>query len=234
MAVVGEKIIVWQCLGQIRGGRGGLPRVCLCRADGCARIDHGGRGQVRGAGFAGPVGPGVAVRTGRALLTTGGLGTGRPDSPGSRGSLASFALGGAVRADQSGVFSDAAQLGPTSHVGIFYAVCPLVVLILAWAMRLERPNLGRLWGVLASVAGIVVIGVGNFWSGGAGTAAEVRSVVLADCLLIGAVSSWGAYLAVSKPLIERHGALPALAGTFLLGCLLSIPVALFRAGLATV
>jgi drug/metabolite transporter (DMT)-like permease len=125
-----------------------------------------------------------------------------------------------------GFFLSAALLGPTSHVGLFYATCPLVVLLLAWAMKLERLDLGRLWGVLASVAGIVVIGVGNFWNGGAGTAVEVRAVVLADCLLVGAVLSWGAYMAVSKPLVQRHGAMPALAGTVLLGCLLSIPVAL--------
>ncbi len=126
-----------------------------------------------------------------------------------------------------GFFLSAARLGPTSHVGIFYATCPLVVLLLAWAMRLERPDLGRLWGVLASVLGIVVIGVGNYWNGDGGSAAEVRAVVLADCLLVGAVLSWGAYIAVSKPLVERHGAMPAVAGTCLLGCLLSIPVALF-------
>jgi len=125
-----------------------------------------------------------------------------------------------------GFFLSAAQLGPISHVGIFYAICPLVVLLLAWATKLERPDLKRLWGVLASVAGIVVIAAGNFWNGGVGTAVEVRAVVLADCLLVGAVTSWGAYVAVSKPLVQRHGALPALAGTFLMGCLLSIPVAL--------
>jgi drug/metabolite transporter (DMT)-like permease len=125
-----------------------------------------------------------------------------------------------------GFFLSAARLGPTSHVGIFYATCPLVVLLLAWAMRLERPDAGRLWGVLASVAGIVVIGVGNYWTGGSGTGHDVRSVVLADCLLVGAVISWGTYMAVSKPLVERHGAMPALAGTFLLGSLMSAPVAL--------
>jgi drug/metabolite transporter (DMT)-like permease len=126
-----------------------------------------------------------------------------------------------------GFFLSAAKLGPTSHVGIFYATCPLVVLLLAWTMRMERPDRGRLWGVLASVAGIVVIGLGNFWSGGGGTTAQVRAVVLADVLLVGAVLSWGGYIAVSKPLVERHGALPALAATFLVGCALSLPVAVW-------
>jgi drug/metabolite transporter (DMT)-like permease len=126
-----------------------------------------------------------------------------------------------------GFFLSAARLGPTSHVGIFYATCPLVVLLLAWAMRIERPDRGRLWGVLASVAGIVVIGLGNYWNSGGAAAAEVRAVVLADLLLVGAVVSWGGYIAVSKPLVERHGAMPALAATCLVGCLLSLPLAVW-------
>jgi drug/metabolite transporter (DMT)-like permease len=126
-----------------------------------------------------------------------------------------------------GFFLSAARLGPTSHVGFFYATCPLVVLLLAWTMRIERPDRGRLWGVLASVAGIVVIGVGNYWNSGGAATAEVRAVVLADLLLVGAVVSWGGYIAVSKPLVERHGAMPALAATCLVGCLLSVPLAVW-------
>ncbi len=126
-----------------------------------------------------------------------------------------------------GFFLSAAQLGPTSHVGIFYATCPLVVLLFAWAMRMERPDRGRVLGVVASVAGIVVIGIGNYWNSGSAASAQVRAVVLADLLLVGAVLSWGGYIAVSKPLVQRHGALPALAATFLVGCLLSLPVAIW-------
>ena len=126
-----------------------------------------------------------------------------------------------------GFFLSATRLGPTSHVGIFYATCPLVVLLLAWAMRIERPDRGRLLGILACVAGIVVIGLGNFWGGASVPAAEVRAIVLADLLLLGAVSSWGGYIAVSKPLVERHGAMPALAATVLVGCLLSLPIAVW-------
>ena len=126
-----------------------------------------------------------------------------------------------------GFFLSAARLGPTSHVGIFYAICPLVVLLLAWAMRTERPDRGRLWGVLASVAGIVVIGIGNYWNSGGAATAEVRAVMLADLLLVGAVLSWGGYIAVSKPLVERHGAMPAVAATVLVGWLLSLPLAVW-------
>jgi drug/metabolite transporter (DMT)-like permease len=124
-----------------------------------------------------------------------------------------------------GFFLNATRLGPTSHVGLFYATCPLVVLLLAWVLRLERPDLGRLWGVLASVVGVGVIGVGSAWQAD-GSPAEIRAVILADTLLIGAVLSWGGYVTVSKPLVMRHGSLPVLAATFLVGSLLDLPVAL--------
>jgi drug/metabolite transporter (DMT)-like permease len=125
-----------------------------------------------------------------------------------------------------GFFLNAARLGPNSHVGLFYSVCPLIVWTLAWALGQERLDLRRLWGVLASIAGVAVIGLGNFWWGSGGTPAETRSVLLADLLLVGAVLSWGGYLTLSKPLINRYGALPVLAGTFLVGCLLEVPIAL--------
>jgi drug/metabolite transporter (DMT)-like permease len=126
-----------------------------------------------------------------------------------------------------GFFLSASRLGPTSHVGIFYATAPLVVLLGAWALRLERPDRARLWGVLASVSGIAVIGVGNLWDGGKGAATDVRSVAVGDLLLVGAVLSWGAYITLSKPLIVKHGALPVLAGTFLAGSALTMPAALW-------
>jgi drug/metabolite transporter (DMT)-like permease len=126
-----------------------------------------------------------------------------------------------------GFFLNAARLGPNSHVGLFYATCPLIVWVLAWLLGHEKLDLTRLWGVLMSIAGVAVILLGNLWGGHGGSAAETRNVMLADFLLVGAVLSWGAYLTLSKPLILRHGALPVLAGTFLVGCLLQIPIALF-------
>ena len=89
----------------------------------------------------------------------------------------------------------------------------------------NRPDLGRLWGVLASVAGVCIIGIGSAWQGG-GPSAETRATMLADLLLIGAVLSWGGYLAVSKPLVMRHGSMPVLTATFLAGALLDLPLAL--------
>jgi drug/metabolite transporter (DMT)-like permease len=123
-------------------------------------------------------------------------------------------------------FLNAARLGPNSHIGLFYATCPLIVWFLAWLLGHEKLDMRRLWGVLASFAGVAVIGLGNLWGGGAASPSEARSIMLADFLLVGAVLSWGAYITLSKPLITRYGALPVLAGTFLVGFLLEVPIAL--------
>jgi drug/metabolite transporter (DMT)-like permease len=124
-----------------------------------------------------------------------------------------------------GFFLGATKLGLVSHVGLFYATCPLVVLLLAWGFRMERPDFARLTGVLMSVAGIVVIGIGHYLEKGHQSSGVAQSVVLSDLLLLGAVTSWGGYIAVSKPLIVRHGAMTVLAGTVLLGWVLSLPFA---------
>jgi drug/metabolite transporter (DMT)-like permease len=115
-----------------------------------------------------------------------------------------------------------ARLVPTSHVALIYAACPLVVLILATLLGQERLVAGRLIGVLASVLGVLVIALDNFRQGGT----TGRAVLQGDLLIVGAVISWGAYLAVGRRLIVRHGALPALAGTFLVGGVLALPLAL--------
>jgi drug/metabolite transporter (DMT)-like permease len=126
-------------------------------------------------------------------------------------------------------FLNAARLGTNSHVGLFYATVPLVVWVLAWQLGHERLDLSRLGGILASIGGVVVIGLGNLLGGGSSSPEQTRAVMLSDILLVGAVISWGAYVALSRPLVLRHGALPVLAGTFLFGFLLQIPIALASA-----
>lgn len=112
------------------------------------------------------------------------------------------------------------RMAPTSHVGIIYATCPLVVLLLASALGQERMVLKRLAGVVLSVAGVAVIGAGNFLKAGGGDLLTLGG----DLLLVGAVASWGVYLTANKPLVARHGAIPTLAGTFLVGALMQVPI----------
>jgi drug/metabolite transporter (DMT)-like permease len=80
----------------------------------------------------------------------------------------------------------------------------------------------RLFGVTLSVAGVMVLAAGNV----ARPTADSKVVFEGDLLLVGAVLSWGGYLTLLKPLIRRYGSLNTLAGTFLMGFLLQLPIAL--------
>jgi drug/metabolite transporter (DMT)-like permease len=120
-------------------------------------------------------------------------------------------------------FLNGTRLAPTTHVGLIYATCPLIVLALAVLAGQERLASSRLAGIALSVAGALVIALGAFAqpSGARGGA----SVLAGDLLLVGAVASWGAYLTINKRLVRRHAAVPVLVATFLLGALLSVPLA---------
>jgi drug/metabolite transporter (DMT)-like permease len=54
---------------------------------------------------------------------------------------------------------------------------------------------------------------------------ESRDAMLGDLLEVFAVIAWGGYMIASKPLVARYGSLPTLAGTFLLGAVLDLPIA---------
>jgi drug/metabolite transporter (DMT)-like permease len=120
-------------------------------------------------------------------------------------------------------FLNGTRLAPTTHVALIYAACPLVVLALASILGQERPRVGRLIGILASVAGVALVWLDSMLITRSTAHVDLRG----DLLLVCAVASWGVYLTLNKPLIARHGALPVLAGTFLAGSLLALPVAIF-------
>lgn len=120
-------------------------------------------------------------------------------------------------------FLNGARFAPAAHIGLIYAACPLVVLALASALGQERLAAGRLLGVLSSVAGVALIALENVMRADPAG----RDALRGDLLEVGAVLAWGVYLTVNKPLVDRHGALPTLAGTFLVGFLLDLPIALF-------
>ncbi len=121
-------------------------------------------------------------------------------------------------------FLNGTRLAPTTHVALIYATCPLIVLLLAVAMGQERMTRARLVGVLTTVAGAAVLAWGQLAHRAAGPSAT--ATLHGDFLLLGAVASWAAYLTLNKPLVARHGSLPVLAGTFLIGSVLTLPLAM--------
>ncbi len=121
-----------------------------------------------------------------------------------------------------GFFLTGAQYAPAGHIGLIYAACPLVVLALAWLWGQERLAPERIVGVVASIAGVALVAAENL---GRSDAAG-RDALWGDLLEVAAVVAWGAYLTVNKPLVARHGALPVLAATFLVGSVLQLPLSL--------
>ena len=205
--------------------RAGLPIVSACGAYGSDRVNDGPRSPVRCSLFAALADSGLAICPGGVVSGPAGVGSRGPWPLDPPGWLAARARGRLVRADQSGFLSGRHQARADISCCVFYATCPLVVLLLAWGFRMERPDLQRLSGVLLSVAGIVVIGIGHYLEKGSYAAPAGQSVMLSDLLLLGTVASWGGYIAVSKPLVVRHGAITVLAGTVLTGLILSTPFA---------
>ncbi len=130
------------------------------------------------------------------------------------------------------LFLNGAKLAPTMHVGLLYAACPLVVLIVAILIGQENLTRPRLMGILLTVLGVAGIALGAAWEGalvaeGADPDPDVvRRTLLGDAAIVGAVLSWGMYMALSRPLILKHGALTTLAGVFLTGSLLQVPLGL--------
>lgn len=120
-------------------------------------------------------------------------------------------------------FLNGTQRSPTTHVALIYATCPLIVLLLAAALGQERLSPRRLVGVLVTVSGAALLALGNLGSATPGS----RRVFSGDLLLVGAVLAWGGYLTVNKPLVRRHGSLPTLVGTFLIGGVLAVPQAIW-------
>ena len=123
------------------------------------------------------------------------------------------------------LFLNGAMTAPAGHIGMIYAAAPLVVLALAAATGQERLTGRKVVGSLASVLGMGMIALEGAWKGGTGGGDVLRG----DLLEVGAVLAWGSYLAANKPLVARHGALPTLAATFLVGATLDLPIALATA-----
>lgn len=113
-----------------------------------------------------------------------------------------------------GLYLTGVQWASASHAGLFYALNPVVVLLLTWLLGLARPT----WRMAA--AAVLAFG-------GAGVIAyESLHVVQSprffwgDVLLLGAVVTWAAYTLAIAPLSLKYGALRSVTIVMLLGTLL--------------
>jgi drug/metabolite transporter (DMT)-like permease len=94
---------------------------------------------------------------------------------------------------------------------------PIVITLLSWVSRHERPGPLHWAGTLVSLAGIyVVVGRGAHIGG---------ESFRGDLMLMGAVVCWALYTIGARPLMERHSPVGVTALSMLIGTLLYVPIA---------
>ncbi len=123
------------------------------------------------------------------------------------------------------LFLIAMRYAPASHAALLYGTTPAWVLLLTLALGIERLHWWKLGGIVLAMSGVVVVLLGQGLAFGS-------EVFKGDFILLGAVITWAAYTALSKPLVERYGPLEATFVVMAFGGLLYLPVGLPAALLA--
>ena len=111
------------------------------------------------------------------------------------------------------------------NASLLLASTPIITALLSASLGHERVR-PRVWiGVLATFAGIVLVVLGGHSQHGPGG----RGTLTGDLIMFGASIAWAFYTVGSRPLVDKHGALPITAWTLWIGA-----AGLFLAGLPSV
>ena len=97
----------------------------------------------------------------------------------------------------------------TGNAALLLSTSPVWVLVISSAMGRERFNPAVLAGVLATLAGMVVLITGG--------SQQMGAARLGDLLVLGAALSWGAYTVFGRRMVKRRGALQMTAWTLWAG-----------------
>lgn len=97
----------------------------------------------------------------------------------------------------------------TGNAALLLSTSPVWVLVISAAMGRERYNPAVLAGVMATLAGMVILITGG--------SQEVGKARLGDLLVLGAALSWGAYTVFGRRMVKRRGALQMTAWTLWAG-----------------
>lgn len=104
-----------------------------------------------------------------------------------------------------------------SHSGAMTACTPLFAYIISIFIGTEKFNFRKLIIILASIIGLLAIFFDGLFIN------ETKEVAFGDLLLVGAVSSWAAYLVFSNGLVIKYGALKTSTLAFTIGLIIYLP-----------
>jgi drug/metabolite transporter (DMT)-like permease len=113
------------------------------------------------------------------------------------------------------------SLSTASHSGIMYSLTPLFAYIISIKIKHEKYSHGKLFSILLSIFGIVIIFYENLIESEKSTSLE------GDILLLLAVTTWAFYLTLSKDMVAKYGAVKTSAIAFTIGSILYIPILMY-------
>ncbi len=115
------------------------------------------------------------------------------------------------------------RLANASHGGIAYAMVPVMVFWVSLSLGRAVLTPRMVWATtLASLGAITVVIATETASGG--TIQFQARFVQGDLLLLCAAASWSVFAVLSQPVVQRLGAIQALAVVFLLGSVMHLPL----------
>lgn len=140
-----------------------------------------------------------------------------PRLPPRRQWLGLFALGVVGLPLNQGFFLLGLERSTPNHAGLLYALSPLVVFLLAVAMRREEATWSRLAGIALAFAGVAVVLLDRGLGGEA-------QLLVGDAVIGCGVLCWAVYSVFGRPLAAEHGGIRVTCWTAIAGSLVSLPL----------
>ncbi len=120
-------------------------------------------------------------------------------------------------------FLEGIKLSEASHSGVLYALTPMIIYLISIKLKNEQFELKKLMTISLTVFGITIIFYENLIT----PKTEGVNYMLGDILLFLAVASWSVYLAMSRNMVLKYGALKTQTVSFVIGIILYVPIFLF-------
>ncbi len=117
-------------------------------------------------------------------------------------------------------FLQGIKLSEASHSGLLYACTPLIIYIISLKTGSESYDRRKLFSISLTIAGIFVVFYENFMR----PSKPGTNFLIGDTLLFFAVASWAVYLALSRDMVSKYGALKTQTLSFAIGIVMFIPI----------
>lgn len=142
-----------------------------------------------------------------------------PESRLKRGDLLPvFGLGIVGITFTQSVFTIGVSHTTAANTAVIYATAPVWGMLLGFFLKLERPRLAGIFGIVLCLLGVGAVEYGGLDLGG--------TSLLGDALILAAAVFWGSYTVLSLPLLRRYSPLAVAAYPMVLGGLAAFPLAL--------